>query len=136
MAKIDLEQILTTGEGEPIPIAPPTAEAPHPEPLTLKIVCLQALLTSQEGDAEVPTMGYRLYTLAHGVQKGGERDLTADDVALLKTRIARMYSPWVVGRSWDMLEGREEPSDVELKLHTTAAAPAPQAGRRRLGAPG
>lgn len=33
-------------------------------------------------------------------------ELKAEEVALLKSRIARMYSPWSVMRAWNLLEAK------------------------------
>jgi hypothetical protein len=37
---------------------------------------------------------------------GGQVDLEAADVDLIKRRIERLYAPLVTGQAWDMLEQR------------------------------
>jgi hypothetical protein len=102
--KIDLTQELKTFDGVPMRLS-----EEDDSPVTLKFVVADALLTQLPDDSTTKGLAYRLYTLAHLVNKGGEVDIEAGDVEMIKERIERIRSPMVVGQSWDMLEGRSEP---------------------------
>lgn len=113
--KIDFDAILKGLDGENIPSRPPVKDEDvrNIAPLTLARACATALITPQQGDGDTPGLGYQLYTLAHRVKDGGEVDLPAEDVALLKSRVERHYMPWVVGQVWDLLEGTDAAAAVK-----------------------
>jgi hypothetical protein len=110
MSKINLDLQLKSPDGDPVVQREGSAEI-----ATLKGCAMNALLTPQELDGATPGLGYRLYTLADQIKGGGEVDLDADDVALIKQRIERLYAPWILGQCWDALEGgRETPTPKAL----------------------
>jgi len=74
-------------------------------PLTLKRVMLAALLANDQKPASDQEK-FRRYELAKAVNQGGDVTLKAEDVALIKVRIATVFSTLVMGRAWDMLEGQ------------------------------
>ncbi len=94
--------------GEIIPASPD----PDAQPMTLKDVCMTALLTQMQGDAETKGQAYRLYTLANQVKADGMVNITAFDVALIKERIERIYPPWIVGQAWDQLDPPPPPPEA------------------------
>lgn len=116
MAKINLDTVLLSTTGKPFPAHTGNFESdgttPVVEDTTLKFICMNALLTSQQHDAETPNLAYRLYTLAHKIKDGGEVDLDAGQIQLLKMRIEKTAAPWIVGVTWDLLDSRDEPVDL------------------------
>lgn len=77
--------------------------------LTLKMVCIEALLQSDPTDQEARAPGKAMaaYNLAMVINKGGEQEVSSEDVTMLKGRIEKQYAPLVTGQAWDMLEGKE-----------------------------
>lgn len=130
MAQIDFDTIMTTADGEPIPSGL-TEEGVPAAPTTLRMVAMNALLTPFPEDAATPMMGYKLYTLANRVHAGGKLDLEAHDIQIIKDRIERTSPPWIVGRAWDALEGRDKPLDDVPAPAVTAAVGS--AFRRGMG---
>ncbi len=71
---------------------------------TLAIVATKALLDAdvrEDGAAKV-----RAFNLALRVHAGGEVDLSAEEIVLIKERIGLLYGPVVVGPAWALLEQR------------------------------
>jgi hypothetical protein len=88
------------------PVATP-GEVPH-VPATLAWVASEALLrATDEKDGQ---RKYKLFSLAMKVGKGGDIDLKAEDVALLKKLIGEQFAPLVVGRAFDLLGEGEQVS--------------------------
>jgi hypothetical protein len=102
---INFDAQLTGPNQEIIPSSP----EPGAPPMTLKDVCMSAVLTQMQGDAETKGQGYRLYTLAHKINAGGQVHVAAMDVVLIKDRIERIFPPWIIGCAWDLLDPREVP---------------------------
>ena len=73
---------------------------------TLKVLCFGAIATPIQGDDQIP-MDKKLkqYVLLQKIHAGGEVDLTAEDIALIKERGAKHFSIIAFGRMVDMLEG-------------------------------
>lgn len=81
-------------------------EGGDPVPLTLAWVASEALLRGtdeRDGDRK-----YQLYSLALKVGGGGEVELKAEDMALVKRKIGEHFTPLVVGRSFDLIERTKE----------------------------
>lgn len=75
--------------------------------LTMKDVAISALLTPHEADR---TMGgdekARQFSMAVRLSAAdGDLDLKAEEVAMLKRLIGRMYAPLVVDRAFEFLDG-------------------------------
>lgn len=98
--RIDFSAILLNLNDTPL-MQPPGADGAA-SPATLAWVASEALLrATDEKDGQKK---YALYALAMKVGGGGEHELKAEDVALIKVKIAEQFGPLVVGRSFDLLE--------------------------------
>lgn len=118
---IDFDQVIMLLDGTPMKL---TADADAPD-LTLAVVCAEACLRALDDDAAQPGLAARLFNLAARINAGGARDVDAEDVGIIKRRIERSFGPLVVGRSWDLLEGRgEEEARVDAIRPTEMTRPA------------
>lgn len=74
--------------------------------VTLAMVACNALLATLKGD-EVLSANEKLelFRLAQKASKGGLADVDAEQVTLLKKRIASSYGALIVGRSFEIIEG-------------------------------
>ncbi len=73
---------------------------------TLRLVCFGAVSTPMQGDDQIPMeKKLKQYQLLQKVNAGGEADLTAEEIALIKERAAKLYPILVFGRLIDLLEG-------------------------------
>lgn len=110
--KINLDEMMRTLDGTPI--------EDSGRALRLKDVLVTACLTPLEVDRHQTGLAYRLYTLAHQLQFGGEVDLEASDAAFLQQRVEAVgFPPLTVGQVTDWLNGRSAPS---AKGNLSAAA--------------
>jgi hypothetical protein len=76
-------------------------------PLTLREVCCGALMGVYKDETELAGQEKtRRWCLARKVYEDDAPDLQAEDVTVLKELIAKRYSTAVVGRAWQMLEGK------------------------------
>lgn len=76
--------------------------------VTLKTACFRALNTTIEGDDRlVDDEKIKMYLLAGKIAKGGDVDLSADEVVLLKKRIGRAFTYIAVGRCFELLDPKE-----------------------------
>ena len=84
---------------------------------TLKLVCFGAVSTPIQGDDAIP-MDKKLkqYALLQKINAGGEADLSAEEIALIKERAAKLYPILVFGRLVEALE-----SEPQLKAVPDAA---------------
>ncbi len=80
-----------------------------PHELTIKEVCIRALnnVAANEQAVAVDEQMKR-FRLARRINRGGEVELTAEDITLLKTRIALMFAPVVTGFIVERLEEEQE----------------------------
>ena len=78
------------------------------EPITLRSVCVEALLRPREQQRAALSGEEKLkrYVLAQKVNVEDELDLTAKEIVTLKDTIAEIYPPLVVGQAWQILEGQ------------------------------
>lgn len=75
------------------------------EPMTLKDVILTALMTPLEQDKELDgNQKAGLFSLALSIKTGAD-ELTAEDIALVKSRIGKLYTQIIVGRAFELIEG-------------------------------
>lgn len=73
--------------------------------VTLARVAANALVQNYPDEAGLAgDVKVKRFMLALKVTGAGELDLTAEDVAVLKERIAKAYGPLVVGRAWALLD--------------------------------
>lgn len=109
--KINFSAILLDLHDKPLmqPVATP-GEIPS-TPATLAWVSSEALLrATEEKDGQ---RKYKLYALAMKVGAGGDVDLKAEDIALLKKLIGEQFAPLVVGRAFDLLGEGESVFQVQ-----------------------
>jgi hypothetical protein len=109
--KIDFSAVLMDLNGKPL-LAPDNdavqaAGLPPPsKPLTLAAASVEALLATTRESAQDPgDVKLRCYTLAQQINAGGTVDLDPGDAAFIKTKIAAVYSPAVVGPAFALLNG-------------------------------
>jgi len=107
--KINFAQPLTTIEGTPLmrttQSCPTCGRAAESEPLTLRSVCTNALLTQTQDEANLPgEEKVRRYNLALQISNEDVVDISPKDVGLVQELVARWYTPLVVGQVWGMLD--------------------------------
>lgn len=75
-------------------------------PITLAGIAVNALLAQHEDERALAGADkVKRYKLAQKIHDAaGEMDVTAEDVALLKTLIGKTYPPLLVGLAWQILE--------------------------------
>ncbi len=72
---------------------------------TLASVASGALFASLPGDESMqPTQKAEIGALGIALFAAGERDLRAEQIAMLKDRIGRAYAPLVVARAFEVLD--------------------------------
>lgn len=104
---VNLNQSILDLDDKPVPANDKTKE-----PLSLGEVCVVALLAqgtdeTLSGEAKSRHLGMAL--LLKSSMKSdplGTVDLSAEEIVLLKNRIAKFYTTLVSGRAWMMLEGK------------------------------
>lgn len=103
MAKINLLNNILGLEGDVVKDADGTD-------FTLKKVCVRSLLSQADGEKNIkPEDKLKRYQLAMKVNDaGGIIELKIEEVAELKKAIGRIFSPLIMGRAYDMLEGTNE----------------------------
>ena len=69
---------------------------------SLKILLVNAVLAPTEKELGVEKV--KKYELAKMIFKGGEVDLTAEDITLIKKQVGENFAPIVVGQVFEMLE--------------------------------
>ena len=75
------------------------------KPLTLARVASAALLQAYIDESTLAgEIKVRRFVLAMKVAEAGELELTAEETAMLKERVAKGYGPLVVGRAWELLD--------------------------------
>lgn len=97
--KIDFSAPITDLTGTPLLDTPDT-------PLTLATVAVQSLLAPNTDDKDVSgPEKMRRFQLAQAIFLNAASTVTVEDVALIKTLIARQFVTLVVGRAYELLEG-------------------------------
>lgn len=76
------------------------------KPATLKSICMGAVGAAIDGDNTMTgEKKYALYKLADRISKGGAVEVTSEEIATLKERIAKTYGNIIViGAAFDALE--------------------------------
>jgi len=91
--------------------------------LSLKVVSVNSLLAPFEVDKNLSgEEKLRRYLLATKIHAGGEVDLTAEDISLLKLLIGRGYSALIVGQAFLMLESDASSADRHAVGNVTVHA--------------
>ncbi len=104
--KRNFDQLLTGLGGKPL-----LNEDQQPTNLTLGAICVQALLMTFPDEQVTGEEKFRRYQLAERLSTGGEVEVTAEEVALLKNLAGKGYVPLMVGAVWKALE--EQPAVAE-----------------------
>jgi len=74
------------------------------KPMTLKDVCINALLApNQKDDEKAKYSDYELFIKLRDVE---EIDLKAEEIVRIKKKIGLAYPPLVLGQAWDFLEDK------------------------------
>ena len=101
--RVNVEAAITDLNGETVQASVVTPGADGP--LTLGRVSVHALLVErpmEKTSGEEKLQRFRIAARVHG---GGEVDLTAEEIALIKARIGSVFLPLIVGRAYALLEG-------------------------------
>jgi len=74
--------------------------------VALKKPCVEALLGIYPDETGLSGEDKLLrWRLAQRIDKGGEVELAAENIALIKKLVAKAYGPLIVGQVWELLEG-------------------------------
>lgn len=103
----------------------PISDGVTKEPLTVGTVAVTALLTSNEGDPKGDEKARR-YRLASRLCHGGELDVTAEDLTLLKSVVGANYMPLVVGQFYEWADASYVPT-LAAKPEENGKAERPEA---------
>ncbi|MER9000000.1 hypothetical protein NKJ52_20620 [Mesorhizobium australicum] len=72
--------------------------------LTLGTAAIQAMMTPTREDENMQASEkLRLYELSLKIKANGNVDMVVEDVAFIRARIGKVFSPLVVGRAFAML---------------------------------
>jgi len=99
MSKINVDETLKTFDGKVMMDADSSGNAVE---ASMKTVLVNAVLAPVKEDKGVDKV--RKYELAKMIFKGGEVDLTPEDIVLIKKQVGDNFAPIVVGQVWDMLD--------------------------------
>lgn len=99
--KINLDVEILDIRGRPIIIQG------EEEVLTLKDVCINAILLEGQDEKIEGKEKVRRYQLALKIKEGGVQNLSVEDLSLLKEKVGRMYTVLVAGQALPLLDGEE-----------------------------
>ena len=78
--------------------------------VTLADVSVRALMAVAQDEATLAgEEKFKRFSLAMRIKDGGKIDLSAEDTAMLKKLIGKLYAPLVVGRAFPLLDPAEVP---------------------------
>jgi len=96
---IDFDRVLVDMEGKDI-------ISKDEKPATVKGVTVEALLATFNDEQNLAgEEKLKRYELAYKINEG-YRDMTAEDIVLIKKLVGKAYSPIIVGQAWKTLEGK------------------------------
>lgn len=98
--KLDFSQQLTDLDGNPLQDGPPNAR----RDATLGYLAATALLAADPQKPESAEDKVRAYDVAVRVYKGGEQEVSAEDISLIKRKVGEQMTPIVVGQMYRILE--------------------------------
>lgn len=76
------------------------------KPVTLKTVCLGALMSSVPGDEQLTVADVeKRYDLMLRLNKGGQQEFTPEEVSMIKARIPKFWALLISGQACQMLNG-------------------------------
>lgn len=73
--------------------------------ISLKFVALEAILAEGPDSKMTGEMRYKNWSLGKKLQRGGNVDLSIDEVKTIKDAIGRHWMAPVLGPAWDAIEG-------------------------------
>jgi len=73
---------------------------------TLKDAIVNAVLSP--GQDETGKQKVECYEIARRVFAGGNVELSAEDIVLIKNKVGKVYPPLIVGQAYALLEGKAE----------------------------
>lgn len=76
--------------------------------LTLGRACINALLTELQNENQTGAQKFDRFKLAMQIANEPKKDVTAEDISLIKERVGKNYVAYVVGIVWTMLEGNDD----------------------------
>lgn len=96
--KINTEHMINGLDGKPIS---------HKEKsLDLKTVCIEALMCLAASDERASgEEKFHRYQIAQKINKGGEVELTPEEVVIIKKRVGEVYGAVVLGPVYELLNG-------------------------------
>lgn len=105
---IDFSVKLTDSDGQPIKVC----VDPRPQPecvkeveMTLGVVVRNALYQSYPDERELSgDEKFKRAELAQALTGAGEVKVKAEDIALMKKLVAKLYGPLIVYRAWQLLD--------------------------------
>ncbi len=101
--KRNLDQVMTDLDGKEFA-----------DKATLKMVCFGAVSNPIQGDDALPMdKKMKQYALLQKINAGGVSDLSAEDIALIKERAAKLYPILIFGRTADLLESEPDLKSVK-----------------------
>ena len=100
--KIDFSTKINTIHGTPFQV--PNGEGGTRD-MELKDVCVEALYTPNPQSPDSGAEKFRLHQLAVKLHRGGEIEISPEDVALVKDKIGTLYGANVVGPAYEILNG-------------------------------
>lgn len=121
--RFDFSQFILNLDNQPIPNRrDPNNPRESAPPMSLSTVCVNALLgfDPQEDARLEGTEKLRRFNLAQKLYNGGWVEVTAEEVALLKTLVNRMYAPLIVGRVWQVLESNDSQHPATERVEKSA----------------
>jgi hypothetical protein len=98
--KIDLDALILDLHGKPLPNGG-DASMTLGETIATAMIAIAPDDQSLSGDEKM-----RMFRLAQLAVKGGAQDIKTEDLAMLKTRVGKMYGPLIVGRVYDLIEDK------------------------------
>lgn len=121
MTIIDVTQPICDYDGKPLEDATHICQACGQNVegvvLTLRLVCTSAavfLATGPSGEPPLPgNDSVKRFALGMRIYENDKPDLTAEEISLLKERIAKQRPPLITARAWGLLDppGQEPESD-------------------------
>ena len=96
--KINFDTILTNLNGQAL-------KDEKDEPTSLKTVAVNALMQPYPDERELSGEDkLKRFSIALLIQPGGDIDLNAEQVSLIKKLIGKLYTPLIVGRAYPLLD--------------------------------
>lgn len=102
--KIDFDQKLKNFRDETIKETPQK----NSDDLTLKTVCINALLANIPNERIEGKEKLERYEFALKLKNGGTIEITVEQAAKLKDLVGKVYNTVISGQTWQMLESIKE----------------------------